>query len=217
MKTNDENELLRSTGKNGGKGNGFGSINSMIVNKVTSDLLAKVMLSLVAIGPFITWLLPEDSLVRWPVAAQYSEFIAGHIPVIDKLTSISSFPQVTRLFLALIWGIVAPLFFLVCVLAKQRAGHLRQMATPEWAIWTAPLIGLSFCWAIADMPFIETASRFDLKCEHTPFEQGLCLISDSRFWLGLFAPPYVATFSLFLAVIPRWPNAIRQYYENKPN
>ncbi len=183
--------------------------------RLSGDMLAKIFILLIVTGPILAYTLPENVLSRWPIAAAFADFVARYVPSIDKFTAISQFPQVTRLFLALLWGVIAPAFLVACLMTTPQANHLRRMQAPEWAVWTAPLAAVAMFWVVLFMPFVEVTSRAGLPCGPTPFEEGICLLSDSRLWMGLFCTLYVLAADISVVAMILWPKAIRTYYQNK--
>lgn len=184
-------------------------------SRLSGDMLAKIFLSLIVAAPILAYALPENGLSRWPIAAAFTDLVARYVPSIDKFTAVSQFPQVTRLFLAVLWGMVSPAFLIACLMTTPQTNHLRRMQAPEWAVWTAPLAAVAMFWVVLFMPFVEVTSRAELPCGPTPFEEGLCLLSDSRLWLGLFCTLYVLAADISAVAMILWPKAIRIYYQNK--
>lgn len=55
------------------------------------------------IGVLLILALPEHALAHSPLLQSFTDLMATAIPSIDYLTNISIFPEVTRLFLSLMW------------------------------------------------------------------------------------------------------------------
>lgn len=121
------------------------------------------------------------------------------------------------MFLALLWGIAFPVLLILALLTQPQKNHLRKMKAPEWVIWTAPLIVMAYCWVALFMPFVDAVNLRDFDCGHTPFDEGICLASTSRFWLGIFGTTVMATVAISIVVMIHWPKMINTYYANKPN
>ncbi len=183
--------------------------------RLAGETLAKISILLIVVSPLVTYALPENALIRWPFAAHFADFVARLVPAIDKLTVLSQFPQVTRLFLALLWGIVFPVLLALAFVTRPQENHLRRMKAPAWIVWMAPMIGITMCWAIVDLPFVYEVRLPEFQCDRTPFDECICLASTSRLWLGLFCTVQVFAMAIFAAAIYRWPGIIRQYYANK--
>lgn len=182
---------------------------------LTGEALAKISILFILASPLVTYSLPETALMRWPAAAVFADFVSQFVPAIDKLTRLSQFPQVARLFLAMLWGIAFPVLLILALLTKPQQNHLRRMKAPEWLVWTAPLMIIAFCWLILFMPFIDAVNLREFDCDQTPFEGGVCLASTSRFWLGLLGSTCAIVVAIFIVAILHWPKAIRTYYANK--
>jgi hypothetical protein len=183
--------------------------------RLTGETLAKISIFFILASPLVTYSLPETALTRWPAAVGFADIVARFVPAIDKLTALSQFPHVTRLFLAMLWGIVFPVLLILALRTAPQENHLRRMKAPEWVIWTAPLMVVALCWVILFMPFVDAVNLRDFDCDHTPFDEGICMASASRFWLGLFGTTCAVAVAIFIVAILHWPKAIRTYYANK--
>lgn len=187
----------------------------MMARRLNNDVLAKLFLLTMLVAPIVTYAIPENALMRWSAAATYADFVARYVPAIDKLTAISQFPQVTKLFMALLWGIVVPFFFVMCLFISPKANSLRKMQAPAWVIVIAPLCVIAMCWMILFLPFVDATSRVELLCNATPFDEGICLLSDSRLWLGIISTAFSCALAIFAAAMLHWPAIIRAFYLQK--
>lgn len=185
------------------------------VHLLSGEKLARICLAIIFISTVIACSLPENALSRWPTSAVFTDFVAGYVPAIDKLAALSQFPQVTRLFLALLWGVAFPLLMILILLTKPQENHLRRMKAPEWIVWMTPLMAVAVCWVFMWMPFINVIRLSDFQCDSTPFEQGICLVSTSCFWLGLFGALTVVTVAMCVIGIFLWPKFIWAFYSSK--
>ncbi|MDT3672941.1 MAG: hypothetical protein ROZ37_21715 [Aromatoleum sp.] len=154
--------------------------------RISREAFTNIFFLFIVASPIFTYSLPETVLANWPSAAAFTDLVARYVPAIDKLTALSQFPHVTRLFLAMLWGIAFPVLLILALLTKPQQNHLRKMAAPEWVIWTGPLMGVAFCWVALFMPFVDAVNLREFDCGDTPFDEGVCLASTSRFWLGIF-------------------------------
>lgn len=213
MKENEKRIDLEERGEAGKKCNP--PIKPMLTNRLNNDVLAKLFLLTILAAPIIAYAIPENVLMRWHAAAIYADLIARYVPAIDKLTAISQFPQVTKLFMALLWGVVVPFFFVMCLFISPQENSLRKMQTPAWVIVVAPFCVVAMCWMILFLPFVDATSRVELVCNATPFEEGICLLSDSRFWLGIFSTASSCAVAIFAAAMFHWPKIIRAFYFQK--
>ncbi len=182
---------------------------------LSGEKLGRIIFAVILISPLIAYSLPEDVLSRWPAFDVFADFVAGYIPAIDKLSALSQFPQVTRLLLALLWGIAFPLLMTLILFTKPQENHLRRMKAPEWIVWMTPLMGIAVCWVFIWMPFIDVIRLSDFQCNSTPFEQGICLISTSCIWLGLIGAITVVTVAMCVIGIFLWPKFVWTYYSSK--
>ena len=145
-----------------------------------------VMFTVVCLSPLLAYSLPENVPTAWPWAKSFAELMSRMIPAIERLTALSQFPEVTRLFMSLQWAIWGP----VCIWLTFKFGQptekktidaLRFMQARWWYVIFFPPIAAAGVWLFVFLQFLGAISR------GTPFDQMVSWMSESRFWLVLLA------------------------------
>lgn len=147
---------------------------------------------LVALGlsPLLAYSIPDQVLTHWPWAKRFTDVMVTIVPSIERLTEISTFPDVTRLFMSLQWAIWGPL----CLWFMMRYGSpnerkmidtLRIMQMRWWYFLFMPPLALAFVWFLAFFPFPDMGKGSHL------FDQMILWIGESKFWLGIIGSGFV--------------------------
>ena len=145
-------------------------------------------------GPLLAYGLPADVLTTHLWAQSFADFMARLIPSIERLTEVSMFPEVTRLYMSLQWGIWGP----VCAWLLIKFGQpteekvlnmLRVLQARWWYVFFIPPLAVAYIWFCIFFPFPIGAG---LGTGTTPFDQGIRWISESRLWLGIFGSLSIA-------------------------
>lgn len=181
---------------------------------MSGHLLVWLIYGAIAVSTLVTFLLPDTPISRWPWTAVPADFAARYVPAIRKLAAISKFPELTRLYLSLQWLVVTPVLVLAAVLSEEQPDRLRNLGVPGYFLWIAPLIGVVMGWTLIALPFLPPESRILYECEAHPVNQAICVMSESRLWLGFFGVLISIMFTLVVAALLRWPSVIRKYYSN---
>lgn len=148
---------------------------------ITPVVASRLVVGLVCLGPLLAISLPEKPFEVWPWTARFADFTAGLIPGIDRLTEVSKMPQVTRLYMSLQSLLFGPIFFVLFLkfgpATKQSVSNVMRASKVSWSYFIFALIliplGLWFVW--------DTPPSVN---ENLP--SYIVLMSESRFWLGLF-------------------------------
>lgn len=89
-------------------------------------------------------LVPDDILKSHAWAREFSDFMAGIVPQIDRVTALNIKPDVNRFYVSVLWAGSPVLFVIALLLVSSGREH-------QYAIWTMPLskaIGVMFVCAL---------------------------------------------------------------------
>lgn len=163
------------------------------------------------IGSAFAYSLPEEPFTRWPWIVQFTDIMAGLVPAIDRLTEVSKFPQVTRLFMSLQWAVWMPICFVVMTKfshpSEKSVILAMRLAQARW--WYSFFIPPSMAvmgWFFVVLPWVDNGPSI------TPFNHIIVWMSQDRFWLGMFGSLFV-TMAIFAVIgILRSYTVIRMAY-----
>lgn len=137
----------------------------------------------IGLGIVLALSLPEDALMRWPWARVFTDAIAGFIPAIDRITVLSSFPQVTRLFGSIFWALVPAGVLLLVAFPEPVKLDIGSLRAHRWrTALGVPMLALAMLAFMYFFPLGTTAG--DLRDPTGHGEWLIALMSTSRFWLG---------------------------------
>lgn len=97
----------------------------------------------IALTGLIVFFVPADILKTYPWAVEFTDFMAGRVPQIDLITSLSVQPDLGRFYYSVLWA-MSPVLFGLCVLMGL---DRRQRTYPFWnlPIHKAALLALTLC------------------------------------------------------------------------
>lgn len=72
------------------------------------------------VGLIIMPVLPDDVTSRYAVADRYADWVGSWIPMVDHIAALSRFPEVAKLYLALMWGIVPAWVYMLFQVQEDR-------------------------------------------------------------------------------------------------
>lgn len=163
------------------------------------------------LSPLLAISLPEEIFMVWHWTKPFADFMAGLIPSIERLTELSKFPQVTRLFMSLQWAVWGP----VCIWTLVKFGQpteekmsnmLRILQARWWYVLFFPLIAAIGIWFFLFFPFPAIGSGT------TPFDKIIHWMSESRLWLGMFGSLFVTSTAIVITGFFRSYTLIRLAY-----
>lgn len=162
-------------------------------------------------SPLLAYSIPDHVLTLWPWTKSFTDIMVTIIPSIERLTEISTFPDVTRFFMSLQWAIWAP----VCLWLMMRYGEpnerkmidaLRVMQARWWYFLFVPPLALAFIWFLVSFPFPGIGKGSHL------FDQWIRWMGESQFWLGLLSSAFIFFAMLCVAGLLRSYTLIRLAY-----
>lgn len=168
-------------------------------------------LVVMCLSPLLAYSLPERALTMWPWARPFTDVMARLIPSIDRLTALSQFPDVTRLFMSLQWAIWGP----VCVWLTVRFGKLSEKKMIDalrfaqlrwWSFFYLLPFGAVLVWVFVFFPFPNIGRGT------TPFDHLVRWMSESPFWLGAAGSVIVASTMVVTVVVIKSYTVIRLAY-----
>jgi len=144
----------------------------------------------------IALLAPSDVVTRYPLIQAYTSVCRALIPAIDKLTAVSSFPEVTQLVLSITWSLVPlqTVLFLV-----------NGTFSPKFELWRQRRFYAGFLMIVVTICMAFMVVLFDITPRDLEGnllnEWVLRSVSTSRFWFGLITGLLVSGVALFTGML----------------
>jgi hypothetical protein len=141
-----------------------------------------------------------DVITRNPFLHDYVALIGTVIPAIERLAAVSSFPQVTRLVVSLMWTLV-PVF---------TALYLMKVQVPQTFVarYREKPFFLTFAIVVVGISIVLLAVLFDITPEDLEGglinESVLRAVSTSRIGLGLIAGFFSAGIAMMVFLVLVW-------------
>lgn len=157
--------------------------------------MASIIATLGLLAPYI---IPEAILDGWSQIYRFASFMSMAIPSIDHLSKLSSFPQLTRLYLSIMWATV-PLQIAVFVIkpgGSFSVSHIRSKLLP------ITLLYLSLVPAIILFAVFLLGS--DFGGNGGPYGRIVGGMANSKLILGLVSTVLVLAVSYFAASFVLW-------------
>jgi hypothetical protein len=167
--------------------------------------VAMLLLVLVAV------IIPRDVITKYPVLQEYIALIGAAIPGIERLAAVSSFPEVTRLVVSLMWTLV-PVFTAVYFLKVQvpESFFTRYRERPFFFGFGTVVVAIS----VVLLAVLYDITPEDLKGGLIN-ETVLRTISTSRIGLGLIAGFFSAGIAGMIYVVLMWLLNLPRIYFSK--
>jgi hypothetical protein len=164
----------------------------------------------------MAYCLPEHPFEIWPWSKTFADTIASAIPAIDRLTEVSTMPQVTRLFMSFQWTIAAPIFAGLLIrfngLSVQSMIETIRITRARWWYYLfAPPTAAILAWSILTLAFL------DLRSPNDPLDAVIAAMSGSRFWLGLWGSCTVLIGTFFVFLFFKSPVLVRMAFTIRTN
>jgi hypothetical protein len=164
--------------------------------------VALLLLVLVAV------IVPQDVITRNRFLQDYVAVSGAVVPGIERLAAVSSFPEVTRLVVSLMWTLV-PVFAAV---------YFPKVQVPEifFARYREKPFLLAFATVVMAMSIVLLAVLFEITPEDLKGglinESVLRAVSTSRIGLGLIAGFFSAGIAMMIYVVLLWLLNLRRIY-----
>lgn len=140
---------------------------------------------------------PTNVLEQWPLAARYVSFIAQFIPSIERVAAISTFPEVSRLIVAIAWSVV-PFQILYFFLSKNVRLDVDRIRMRPWLFGLAITVGTTAFMTMLFMVGSFSAADIDGRSVGS---MSLRILSTSRLGLGIGAGLFSTFFSLMSTLL----------------
>jgi hypothetical protein len=121
-------------------------------------------------------LVPDDILKSYAWAREFSDFMAGIVPQIDRVTALNVKPDVNRFYFSVLWAGSPVLMVIVCLMLLD--GKKRNVATmwktPFWKmLWpmTFGLVAVVAFWEVHWL--VDPQLRFSRSSFETPLGRAL--------------------------------------------
>ena len=172
---------------------------------IKQDIIVALSLFL---GLVMATALPVNVLSSVPILQDFTDLFASIIPSIDHVTTMSNFPEVTRLFFSVMWLFVplqiAALLYVgrfidVEVILRKFRGN--KTASSNFMSHVALLFLVSM--GIFSPMFLIGGDIHNTQ-GHMPHEVANRLISSSRFWLGLLGSGLLLAVAFCTALLISW-------------
>lgn len=144
-----------------------------------------IIVASIFLSPLLAYSLPEKSASLWPSMAAFVASFSRTIPSISQIVAVSAFPELTRLFLSIQWGIAFPIY---CFLF----GNFFDISPAGLAMIKSRIRRWHFLFMpLAPIILVLTSLNLPLSGEppyvaDTPVVFIIRLMGESRLWLGLF-------------------------------
>jgi hypothetical protein len=154
-----------------------------------------------ALGTILAMSLPDDVATRYPHAALLVEGFARWVPAIDRIARVSSFPEMARLFGAILW-VSLPVGVVLCLKLPEQRTVVSLARRQAWrTVLIVPILAITMLLLFYFFPFDRVIAEPNSKFGHGPILFGLLL--RSRFWLGLLGSGAFLDLALVLAAATR--------------
>ena len=106
-----------------------------------------------AVLAFVGFFIPDDILTQHAWAREFTDFMAGVVPQIDRVTALNLRPEVNRFHYSVLWA-VSPVYFVIFMLAMSKTINLGFLRPSKERIvggflFSILMIGLSmFLWPV---------------------------------------------------------------------
>ncbi len=169
-----------------------------------------LVVGVVLFGLFLVISLPDNILTHSTLFQRYTDVMASLVPTIDQITNISTFPQVTRLFLSVMWTLVPVVTVLILRLPGILHFQVNKIKENKF-LYTASFIFLPFMIVFVAM-FLIAADGADSLEGGMLHELILRNISHSKIWLGFFGSLMMLVLSFVLSGFLKWTCSIKEIY-----
>ncbi len=159
----------------------------------------------IAIG-FTLALMPADVLTKFPLLQSFANSMAALVPSIDPISRISSFPEVTKLFFAVMWFLMpwaAAGYYSTKFWPQFRGWQLAKIPVGGWTAKSilVNVIGLPIMWLLVYKTWTETGFKpVDITYTGGRGRAFLTLMSEYRLMLGLIGS-FMTMASSFTVVV----------------
>ena len=148
-------------------------------------------------GFFLALFTSENVLSEHPGFSKFADWMASIVPSINSISSISSFPEVTKFFFAMMW-FLAPVVLTITFVRNQPSLEKRNISLKELFYI---VVGIPLCLFISYKILTETGfSPHDLAYTGGRGRAFLTMFSQNRLMLGLIGS-WLPTFVIFIAWI----------------
>mgnify|MGYP001618438137 CR=1 FL=1 len=142
-----------------------------------------------AVLAFVGFFIPDDILSKHTWAREFTDFMAGIVPQIDRVTALNLRPEVNRFHYSVLWA-VSPVYFVIFIPAVNKGVRLVHMrVTGGWIVGT--LLGSSlmiafsmFLWPVNFFHSMDSSnSVIRIAFYLSPFREIFAPIFVSAFWV----------------------------------
>jgi hypothetical protein len=156
----------------------------------------------------VALLAPEDVISRYPLLQTYTAACRAVIPGIDRLARVSSFPEVTRLVVSMMW--TAVLILAVMYVLKLK------VPGDGWEQYSGRRPYLTLTIIVMALSVVSVAVLYEIEPEDLRGgmlnERVLRGLSTSRLGLGMITGFFASGMALLLWVLLRWLRDFRTLY-----
>ena len=132
-----------------------------------------------ALAVLVAFFSPSNVLTLYPRLGSAVDIFSRLIPTINQFVGISTFPEVTRLTLSLLWVLVPFQVGLALSIEALTLDSWRFRERPLWYGFCVVSCSIAFCW----FWFVAEITSADISGGMTS-ETLFYLMSNSPFWLG---------------------------------
>lgn len=163
-------------------------------------------------------LVPDDILKSYAWAREFSDFMAGIVPQIDRVTALNVKPDVNRFYFSVLWA-GSPVLVLILVLGALVHGINTNHLEPDSSLSkliAAGVAGTLLCIVAITMPFAEGSPKLTNGLIGLFFSRGLLgqvvltngpIIFLTVFWINM---PYFVLTGKYSAAIEEKRRAVSQ-------
>jgi hypothetical protein len=180
------------------------------VDHETPKARANVWIYLISIIPATTvaLLAPDNVLSQHPSLDHLTMILRNLLPSIDRLAVVSSFPEVTRLVLAVEWTIL-PIQTILFIVFRTYAVKVDLLRERRFLIaFGLPILVGVFVWCVA---LLYEVTPTDLQ-GNLLNESLLRSVSTSRLGLGIISSIFLSGTALVVGVLLVWARLIPHVY-----
>lgn len=170
-----------------------------------ADLTAIVVL---VFGVILAHAIPDSILKDYPVLRNFTDVMVKVIPVIEQLVHISHFSDVTLFFSAAMWSLVPVLIGILLFVPGMRRPETYLVEYGKTKKWQLALA----VPALAGVLFWMTHGELPSNMEKSLIGPIFLLISESRFWMGIFGTAMVFAAAGWVIFLVIWLRYFRQIY-----
>lgn len=163
---------------------------------INSDLLIVLW---VLIGVVVVFSLPFDGFAKYSMLAGYVDTVAFVVPAIAHLSAMSSFPQVTKTFMSIMWTLIPVCSFLIYMDARLKGVILNYVfKSASTNMHVRAFLVLTPMTVILFVGIFLMGGDVSDTVGAMPHEAAYRAMSNSRLWLGVLGGLY--TFGIALAI-----------------